>query len=156
MGDLVVLGSGVIFGVQTIAQKKSFPWIPPLTLLFAQSALSIPLSFGSSMVFEGFGQYHVTLAAVLGVLYQGLAVSGACISLWLLLLRCYPAGRLATLSFMTPLFGVGLGHLVRGEVLTWPVVLGGGLVGLGIYLVASDRTAHHVEPDLALPGEDAP
>ncbi len=29
-------------------------------------------------------------------------------------------------------------------------------IGLGIYLVASDRTAHRAEPDLALPGEDAP
>ena len=29
MGDPIVLGSGVIFGVQTIAQKKTFPLIPP-------------------------------------------------------------------------------------------------------------------------------
>ena len=28
-GDLVVLASGVVFGVQTIAQKKTFPLIPP-------------------------------------------------------------------------------------------------------------------------------
>jgi len=156
VGDLVVLGSGIVFGVQTIAQKKTFPLIPPITLLFAQSALVIPLSFGYSLGFEGLGAYHFTRAALWGVLYQGLAVSGACITLWLLLLRRYPAGRLATLSFMTPLFGVGLGHLLRGEALTWPLMLGGGLVGLGIYLVASDRTAHRAEPDIALPGDDAP
>ena len=36
-GDLVVLGSGVIFAVQTIVQKKTFPRIPPATLLFSQS-----------------------------------------------------------------------------------------------------------------------
>ena len=40
---------------------------------------------------------------------------------------------------MTPLFGVGLGHLTRGEPLTTGLVVGGCLVGLGIYLVASDR-----------------
>jgi drug/metabolite transporter (DMT)-like permease len=155
-GDLVVLGSGVVFGIQTIAQKKTFPLIPPLTLLFAQSALAMLLAFLYSAVFEGPGQYHFTRGAVCGVLYQGLAVSGACFALWILLLRRHPAGQLVALSFLTPLFGVALGHLLRGEALTWPIVLGGALVGLGIFLVASDRATRQAEPDLALPGEDAP
>jgi drug/metabolite transporter (DMT)-like permease len=155
-GDLVVLGSGVVFGFQTIAQKKTFPHIPPVTLLFAQTVLAVPLTLAYSLGFEGIGQYQLTRVAFWGVLYQGLAVSGLCFTIWIVLLRRYPAGRLATLAFMTPLFGVGLGHLLRGETLTWPVLLGGGLVGLGIYLVASDRTAHRAEPDIALPGEDAP
>ena len=72
------------------------------------------------------------------------------------LLRRYPAGRLATVAFLTPLFGVGLGNLMRGEALTPALLAGGGLVGLGIFLVASDRTARHAPPDLGLPGEDAP
>ena len=55
MGDLIVLGSGVIFGVQTIAQKKTFPLIPPATLLFGQSLLAIPLVFLTSLAFEGLG-----------------------------------------------------------------------------------------------------
>jgi drug/metabolite transporter (DMT)-like permease len=156
VGDLVVLGSGVIFGVQTIAQKATFPVIPPATLLFAQSVLAIPLFLAYSALFEGFAAYHFTPGAVGGVLFQGLAVSGVCFTIWMLLLRRYPAGRLATLAFLTPLFGVGLGHLTRGEPLTWPLLLGGASVGCGIYLVASDRTAHGQEPDLGLPGEDAP
>ena len=45
---------------------------------------------------------------------------------------------------------------MRGEPLTPALLAGGGLVGLGIFLVASDRTAHHAPPDLGLPGEDAP
>ncbi|HEX8202697.1 MAG TPA: DMT family transporter [Isosphaeraceae bacterium] len=155
-GDLVVLASGVIFGVQTIAQKKTFPLIPPTTLLFAQSLLAIPLFLTYSAVVEGFGTYRFTPGAVGGLLYQGLAVSGLCFTTWMLLLRRYPAGRLATIAFLTPLFGVGLGHLTRGEALTWNLVVGGGLVGCGIFLVASDRAAHGREPDIALPGEDAP
>ena len=139
MGDLIVLGSGVVFGVQTIAQKKTFPLIAPPTLLFAQTFLAIPLVFFTSLVFEGLGRYHFTRVALWGVLYQGVGVSGVCFTLWILLLRRYPAGRLATLSFLTPLFGVGLGHLTRGEPLTPGLVVGGCLVGLGIYLVASDR-----------------
>jgi drug/metabolite transporter (DMT)-like permease len=108
MGDLIVLGSGVVFGVQTIAQKKTFPLIAPTTLLFGQSLLAIPLVFLTSLEFEGLDQVPFHPRCPLGVLYQGVGVSGVCFSLWILLLRRYPAGRLATLSFLTPLFGVGL------------------------------------------------
>jgi drug/metabolite transporter (DMT)-like permease len=154
-GDLIVLAAGFIFGVQTIAQKKTFPIIPPATLLFSQSVLAVPLFLLFSAVLEGFDSYRFTTAARWGVLYQGLAVSGVCFVTWMLLLRRYPAGRLATVAFLTPLFGVGLGNLARHEPLTWPLVVGGALVGLGIYLVASDRTVRHEETDLILPGEDA-
>ncbi len=155
-GDLVVLLSGIIFGVQTIAQKKTFPHIPPTTLLFAQSAIAAVFSAVYSAIFEGSEAFHVTPSAVAGVLYQGLAVSGVCFALWMILLRRYPAGRLATIAFLTPLFGVGLGHVMRGEPLTLALATGGACVGLGIFLVASDRTARRPEPELGLPGEDAP
>ena len=78
------------------------------------------------------------------------------------LLRRYPAGRLATIAFLTPIFGVGLGSLMRGEALTVSLLIGGGLVGLGIFLVSADKTTNplpapeRVEPTTGLPGEDAP
>jgi drug/metabolite transporter (DMT)-like permease len=156
LGDAIVLGSGVIFGLQTIAQKKTFPLIPPATLLLTQSVAAIPLFLGYSAAFEGFDRYQFTRASVAGLLYQGLAVSGLCFTTWMILLRRYPAGQLAAVAFLTPIFGVGLGNLVRGEPLTWPLVVGGALVGVGIYLVASDRQALGEEADIALPGEDAP
>ena len=156
VGDAVVLASGVVFGLQTIAQKKTFPLIPPTTLLFAQSAVAAVLTGAASLAFEGPGAFHATRGAAWGVAYQGLAVSGFCFTLWMGLLRRYPAGRLAALAFLTPLFGVALGNAFRGEPLTAPLLAGAGLVGLGIVLVASDRAAHQAAPDLGLPGEDAP
>jgi drug/metabolite transporter (DMT)-like permease len=154
-GDLIVLAAGAIFGVQTIVQKKTFPLIPPATLLFSQSVVALPLFFAFSAIFEGFSSYHFTAHSVWGVLYQGLAVSGVCFVTWMILLKHYPAGRLATIAFLTPLFGVGFGNLMRAEALTWPLLVGGTLVGFGIYLVASEKTQKALEPDLILPGEDA-
>ena len=162
IGDLVVLGSGVIFGVQTIVQKKTFPFIPPTTLLFAQSIIALVLTAIVSLIFEGPASYHFTKNAILGVAFQGLAVSGLCFATWMSLLRRYPAGRLATIAFLTPIFGVGLGSLMRGEALTVSLLIGGGLVGLGIFLVSADKTTNplpapeRVEPTTGLPGEDAP
>ena len=138
-GDLVVLGSGVVFGIQTIAQKKTFPIIPPTTLLLLQSAVAVPLSFAFSFWYEGPTAYHFTPESICGVLYQGLVVSGLTFSLWMILLRRYLAGQLAAVSFMTPLFGIALGTLIRRESITLPLVVGSAAVGLGIYLAASDR-----------------
>ena len=138
-GDLVVLGSGILFGFQSIAQKKTFPLIPPTTLLLLQSALAIPLTFLYSAIFEGPARFHFTTITVCGLFYQGLAVSGVAFTLWMVLLRRYPAGRLAAVAFLTPLFGIGLATLMRGEPFTTPLALGSGLVGLGIYLVTAEK-----------------
>ncbi len=139
VGDLVVLGSGLFFGIQTIAQKLTFPKIAPTTLLLWQSVIALPLTLAYSLIFEGADSYHFTREALWGLAYQGLAVSGFCFSLWMVLLRRYPAGQLATLAFLTPLFGVGLGTWLRAEPFTWTLGVGGALVGLGIYLVAGRK-----------------
>lgn len=139
VGDLVVLASGIVFGFQAIAQKMTFPIIPPTTLLFYQSMIAIPFSLIYSVEFEGVERYHFTTESVLGLTYQGLFVSGGAFAVWMILLRRYPAGRLAAVAFLTPLFGIALGTLMRGEPFTWPLVLGASLVGAGIYLVAGEK-----------------
>jgi drug/metabolite transporter (DMT)-like permease len=138
-GDLVVLFSGIVFGAQTIAQKLTFSRIPPSTLLLVQTIVAIPVSFVASLILEGTDSYHFTTEAVAGLLYQGIAVSGVCFSLWMYLLSRYPAGRLATVAFITPFFGILFGNLTRGESLTPPLVVGGILVCSGIYLLARSR-----------------
>jgi drug/metabolite transporter (DMT)-like permease len=139
IGDVVVLASGLVFGFQAIAQKMTFPIIPPTTLLFYQAMIAIPLSFAYSAGFEGMDSYHFTTESVLGLVYQGLFVSGMAFAVWMILLRRYPAGRLAAVAFLTPLFGIALGTLMRGEAFTLPLVLGASLVGAGIYLVAGEK-----------------
>jgi drug/metabolite transporter (DMT)-like permease len=146
-GDLVVLISAVIFGFQTILQKRTFPRIAGRTLVFAQTVVAIPLVGAWSLLFEGVSDYHFTRESVGGLLYQGLASSGICFSLWLILLGRYSVSRLATIAFLTPLFGITLGNILRGEPLTLNLVLGGGLVGLGIYLVASGRPTERPAPE---------
>ncbi|RUL85383.1 DMT family transporter [Tautonia sociabilis] len=156
LGDTIILLSGAIFGAQTIAQKRTFPVIPPATLLFAQYVLAIPMFLAYSAAFEGFETYRFTPGAIWGVLFQGVMVSGVCFSIWMMLLGRYQANRIASFAFLTPLFGVAFGSLFRGEALRWELVAAGALVGTGIFLVARDRVEHREGPALALPGEDAP
>jgi drug/metabolite transporter (DMT)-like permease len=148
LGDTLVLFSGIIFGVQTIAQKLTFPHVRPLTLLFGQTVVAVPVFLTTSALLEGVSTYHFTAESVSGLLFQGLFTSALCYSLWLALLARYPAGRLATLAFLTPFFGVALSVLLRGEPFTASLGIGGCLVALGIYLVASAR-AEKPAPGLA-------
>jgi len=156
VGSLVVLASGTIFAVQTIWQKTTFGRIAPATLLFNQSIVAIPVFLLYSGFAEGFETYRFTPRAVGALVYQGMAVSGFCFSVWMLLLKRYPAAQLATVAFMTPMFGVGFGTWLRNEPLTSGLVIGGLLVGFGIFMSSSDRAEHAKPGDVELPGEDAP
>ena len=87
---------------------------------------------------------------------MGLGVSGLCFWTWFLLLRRYPANRLAAFAFLTPVFGVAFGSLAQGDPVTASILIGATFVGFGIYLVASDRAKHGQPADIGLPGDDAP
>ena len=137
-GDLVVLASGILFAFQTIAQKKTFPLIPPTTLLLLQTAIAGPLTLAISLAVEGPSSFHFTREAIAGLTYQGLGVSGVTFTLWMVLLRRYPAVQLSTITFLVPAFGILIANLTLGEAFTWPLAVGGGLVGLGIYLVSGE------------------
>ena len=60
-----------------------------------------------------------------------------------------------TVAFVSPIFGVIFGRTLKGEPLTTSLVVGGILVGVGIYLSASDRASHVTDSGVELPGEDA-
>jgi drug/metabolite transporter (DMT)-like permease len=54
---------------------------------------------------------------------------------WFWLIRHYPAGRLASFTFLTPLFGVLAGAIILSEPITPMLVMALLLVGAGIYVV---------------------
>jgi drug/metabolite transporter (DMT)-like permease len=60
---------------------------------------------------------------------------------WFWLIRHYPASRLTSFTFLTPLFGVMFGGLLLGEPVGWRLIVALGLVALGIYLVNRPQPA---------------
>ena len=53
-----------------------------------------------------------------GLAYQSVIVAFASYLTWFWLLTRYLGGRLSVFAFLTPLFGVALGHLVLGDRIT--------------------------------------
>ena len=139
VGDLIVLASGALLGIKTVYVKHILPIVEPAKLLFWHDVIGVALFFGASFIFEDVDAYRFTVRSVLSLLYQGIIVAGFCFAAWTWLLRTHRASQLTVFAFVTPIVGVLLSHLLRGN----PIGLGLGVAGLaiatGVYLVSTSR-----------------
>jgi drug/metabolite transporter (DMT)-like permease len=69
------------------------------------------------------------------LVYQTVWVAFITYLAWFWLIRRYPASRLASFTFLTPLFGVVAGGVLLSEPITSLLLLSLFLVSAGIYLV---------------------
>lgn len=144
IGDSMLAGAAVIWGATTVLVKAS-----PLatisaskTLLYQLAVSAVALPLGSLALGEpGIVKMTPLIAACL--LYQAVWIAFITYLAWFWLIRHYPASRLASFTFLTPLFGVCAGGLLLKEPITSLLVVALILVGTGIYLVnrpvAADR-----------------
>ena len=136
IGDSMLAGAAVLWGATTVLIKAS-----PLstikagkTLLYqlAVSAVILPLA---SLVRGESGIVLMTPLIVGSLVYQTLWVAFITYLVWFWLIRHYPPSRLASFTFLTPLFGVLAGGVLLDEPITGGLMLALVLVGAGIYLV---------------------
>ncbi|CAL96368.1 DMT family transporter [Azoarcus olearius] len=135
IGDLMMLAAAVLWGATTLTVKSSaLARAAPEKMLLYQlgvSALVLPL------LALGFGErgIHAPTALVWASLaFQTVVVASASYLAWFWLIRHYPATRLSSFSFLTPVFGVLAGALLLGEPLTPAVFIALALVGAGIWI----------------------
>ncbi len=135
IGDLMILVAAVLWAATTLTVKATPLARAPAekTLLYqlAVSAIVLPplsLAFGEPGVFAPSAAVWWSLA------FQIVIVASASYLGWFWLVRHYPATRLSSFSFLTPVMGVLSGGLLLGEALTPAVFLALGLVGAGIWI----------------------
>jgi drug/metabolite transporter (DMT)-like permease len=132
-----LLGSALILGVKIIYTRYALKRIEPGKLILWHDVVGTMLFFLVSGIWEDHSRNTVDTAAVLALLYGGVVVSGFCFAANALLLRRHGASQVSVFSFGTPVCGVALGVLLRGDQLTLWLILAGLLVAAGIYLVNS-------------------
>ena len=132
LGDAVVLLSAALLGLRQVVIKRLVSGLHPYKVLFWQALLSVPVFAGLSLLFEGTSGYAWNAGAVLGVLYQGVVVAGACFIILVHLFTRHSAGRLGIYGFVTPAVGVALSMWIMDEVPTPAVVGSMALVAAGI------------------------
>jgi drug/metabolite transporter (DMT)-like permease len=147
IGDSMLAGAAVLWGSTTVLVKASpLTKIRPSKILLYQLAVSaVVLPIGSLAMNEP-GVIQITPLIVGCLAYQTVWVAFITYLAWFWLVRTYPASRLASFTFLTPLFGVVAGGLLLDEPITNILLLSLVLVSTGIYLVNRPVADQGLEP----------
>jgi len=136
IGDGMLAGAAVLWGATTVLIKAS-PLArikPSKTLLYQLVVSAVVLPLGSLAKGEP-GIFMMTPLIVGSLVYQTVWVAFITYLAWFWLIRHYPPSRLASFTFLTPLFGVLAGGLLLNEPITRSLLLALVLVAMGIYMV---------------------
>ena len=136
IGDSMLALAAVFWGATTVVIKAG-----PLarvsaskTLLYQLAVSAVVLPVGSWALGEP-GIVNVSSLAVASLLFQTLWIASVTFLAWFWLIRHYPGPKLASFTFLTPLFGVLAGWLILNEPLTVALLLALVMVAVGVYLV---------------------
>ncbi len=136
LGDLMVVGGGLLWGATTVVAKGTrLRFAPPEKALAYQVAMSIPI-LGAAALLAGERITQVPGPFVLSLMaYQSIWVVGTTFTLWFALVKAYSASKLSAFTFITPLFGVVASYFILHDALT--LAFGGAalLVIAGLFLV---------------------
>ncbi|HET7594744.1 MAG TPA: DMT family transporter [Stellaceae bacterium] len=145
LGDSMAFVAAILWGATTVVIKASrLARISPHKNLLYQLAVSAVLLPILSWIAGEPGIVAPTPLGLGMLAYQVIVVAFASYLAWFWLISRYPAGRLSSFSFLTPLFGLLAGALVLGEPVGWALLLALLLVGIGIALVNRPAPVPHI------------
>jgi drug/metabolite transporter (DMT)-like permease len=136
IGDLMMVAAAAAWAATTLVIKASaLNRIPAEKTLLYQLLVSAPiLALGAVAFGERMSAAPGPLALTL-LAYQTLWVASVTFVVWFWLIVRYSASRLSAFTFLTPLFGVAVGHLVLNEPLTPAFAAAVVMVVAGLILV---------------------
>lgn len=136
IGDGMLTAAALLWGATTVLIKASplARIAPGKTLLYQLAVSAVVLPLGSLAMGEP-GIVQLTPLIIGCLVYQTVWVAFVTYLAWFWLVRHYPASRLASFTFLTPVFGVVAGGTLLHEPITGMLLLALVLVGTGIYLV---------------------
>ncbi|MEJ7686927.1 MAG: DMT family transporter [Variovorax sp.] len=135
-GDALALAAGVLWGLTTLTIRSTrLATASAEKTLFYQIAvtaavsplLSLMLGERWALSYSGYAWFSIGLQTVIGAFASYLA--------WMWMLRHYPATRISSFTFLTPLFALVFGVVLLSEPLTLQLVLALAGVAFGIVLV---------------------
>ena len=133
---LFVMLSAMSLSVSSLFMRK-LSGIMVFQLQFWLSAMAAPQMFVLSLIFEFDRWATVPDASALAwyafvyTIFVGTMFHAG----WYYLLRRYPVSTVAPLMLLLPVFGIGSGVVVYGDVLTPQIMLGGALTLLGVAII---------------------
>ena len=148
-GELIGLGSSLCWAVATVVNKRANLPIGPWALSFWQMLIGSLALLGLAY---GLGQHwpaSVSIDAWGWFLWLAIPGSTASFGFWFIALNKGGATRTSGFLFLVPLFTVVLAYVVLGAPLTWHQAVGGGLIGIALWLVNRGAPARSKREEIA-------
>ncbi len=136
IGDTMLIGAAIFWGAATVVVKAGplATISPTRTLLYQLGVSALILPVASWSLGEP-GVIRWSTFAIASVAYQTIWVVAITYLAWFWLIRYYPAPKIASFTFFTPIFGVFAGWLILDEPLTIALLVALALVATGVWLV---------------------
>lgn len=136
LGDLLSVAAAVVWGATTVVVRASALRFVSTekTLIYQLAVSAVALPVASLLMGEP-GIVDLSPRVLLGFGYTVVVVAVLSYLAWFWLVRTYPPTRLASFTFLSPVFGVAAGLAVLGEEPTLGLGVALVLVALGIWLV---------------------
>ncbi|MGC4378357.1 DMT family transporter [Fictibacillus sp. Mic-4] len=144
IGTVYGLLAGVAWGLATLLSgrwgKALDVWVMTAYQMFFGGLVLLLASL--LMEHPYFSFEHVSVAKAVFVLLWLIFVSSiAMFAIWFYVLQHYDPQKASSYLFLIPFFGVVSSYLILGESIQWYVLVGGGMIALGIYLVNRSKPA---------------
>jgi drug/metabolite transporter (DMT)-like permease len=146
LGNLLVLGGSIAWGVFTIQGKKMSNGVPAIVSTAAASGIAvvflIPITAGEIWL-QGAPEFRP--GAIVGALFLGIFASGVAYGLWNYALGRVNASMAGASVNLAPVIGVVLAMMLgeRIGLIQW---MGGAIVGIGVWLTQSFRPRRSFPP----------
>jgi len=136
IGDIMCLGAAAAWGATTVLIKAtSLARIAPeRTLAYQLVVSSVALCTGSWLLGEP-GITNANWLVISALLYQIIGVAFGSYLVWFWLIAHYPASRVASFVFLTPLFGVFAAAILLHDHVNAALIASLLLIAGGIYII---------------------
>ena len=135
-GDLAALAAGFFWTlIVVVVRKTPIAETLPETQLFWQLLVSAVLLIALAPLYGGAWFRAVDGLQIANLIFQALGIACFAFVLFFWLLRRYPAGTVASFSFVTPVLSVGLGWAVLGEEVSAVIPVAVLLLAGGLWLI---------------------
>lgn len=137
IGDLMEILAAIFWAATTLYIKRISETVElsHYQTLFAQLIFAIPVLAMGTLLFERSQVIDLSWVVITALLYQIIVVAFFSYLCWFWLIHNYPVSKLASFSFLAPVFGVIFGLAILNEPVGLLVLSGLILVCIGIFLV---------------------
>jgi O-acetylserine/cysteine efflux transporter len=141
---MAVIGAALVWAIGNVQVKALGDELDAVTLNGWIAILAAPQLLVASWLIEGPQWQHIPEVGWQGwasLLFQAIVIAIFTYWIWYNMMRRYPVNQVMPFTLLLPLIGVAAGAVMRGEEVTWQMMVGGLATVAGVAIIVIRRPA---------------